>query len=513
VNEGTEQPRVDARVDYDFAGGNGKLMLQAGYGGTAGILHSGIGPFRIDQGAKLSFWQVTWTKKAMKLQGFMNLLDGTATNMVSIDPTGQPIGLTFAPKTFDVEFGDTQVLGTKNALTYGGNLRLNRFELSIAPGENSRTEGGAYIQDEFVANEHFRIIAGGRIDKFTSIENAVFSPRVAFVFKPVTDQSIRISYNRAYRAPSMVNNHLDTVIATPLPLNQVLSGYGNAIYLVPTTAVGNLDLKEESVDSYEVAYTGYVGKRLLVSAAAYYTEYKDGIYFTPTSYWLTAPPGFPGLGPAPPELVWKGVVAKGILFPSQYTYVTLGTVVNKGVELGLDAILNETFTGFINYAFQSDPIPSFPNMSQTDALREINHPSRHQFNAGISVVEPLFGQLSISHASEAYWQDVLTCATRERRSRTSVNTTFGLKFQDGRYGLGEGDEPGQPDDSTAHLRRFDQAAGRRRIQNDVQVKTDRGSPGFGVRGSEFPCQSGVRSSAVRSPESGVQSSEGSCADC
>ena len=33
-------------------------------------------------------------------------------------------------------------------MTYGGNLRFNSFDLSIAPDAENRTEGGAYIQDE-----------------------------------------------------------------------------------------------------------------------------------------------------------------------------------------------------------------------------------------------------------------------------------------------------------------------------------------------------------------------------
>ena len=44
------------------------------------------------------------------------------------------------------------------------------------------TEGGGYVQDEFVANKYFRLVTGARVDKFSSIDSAVFSPRVAFLF-------------------------------------------------------------------------------------------------------------------------------------------------------------------------------------------------------------------------------------------------------------------------------------------------------------------------------------------
>ena len=121
------------------------------------------------------------------------------------------------------------MLGTKNALTYGGNLRYNRFHLSIAPGETQRTEGGGYIQDEFVANDHFRFVAGGRVDKFQFHRGRRCSRRAWLsCSSPTAAQSIRVSYNRAYRAPSMVNNDLDTTIGTALPLSQINPGYGNA---------------------------------------------------------------------------------------------------------------------------------------------------------------------------------------------------------------------------------------------------------------------------------------------
>ena len=189
------------------------------------------------------------------------------------------------------QLGDTRVVHAKHVLTYGGNLRFNNFNLTIAPPKDTRTEGGAYVQDEFMMSEMFRVVAGARVDKFSSIDSAVFSPRVAVVMKPTTDQSVRASYNRAFRAPSMVNNQRNTTVATAIPLGLINAGYGSAIYQLPTTATGNLDLKEESIDAFEVAYTANIRQRATVSAAFFYTKYKDGIYFTTVETWgATTPP-------------------------------------------------------------------------------------------------------------------------------------------------------------------------------------------------------------------------------
>ncbi len=97
-------------------------------------------------------------------------------------------------------------------LTYGGNFRHNTFDISIAPGGDDRNEGGGFLQDEIFLGDHFRWVVGGRVDKFSSIDDAVFSPRTTFMVKPDAAQTFRVSFNRAFRAPSFINNNIETTI-------------------------------------------------------------------------------------------------------------------------------------------------------------------------------------------------------------------------------------------------------------------------------------------------------------
>ena len=426
VNEGTKQPKFDARLDRDFKDG-ARLTMAGGTAATSGIMATGIGPFKIDSGTMLSFGKIGYTNKAFHVQAFMNALDGNAPNLLSVDAAGNPVQFKFVTKTFDLEAGDSRALG-KNVVTYGGNIRANKFHLTLAPGETSRTEGGGYLQDELFINDYLRLNVGVRGDKFSSISKLVVSPRTAIVIKPASDQTLRLSYNRAFRAPSMVNNNLDITISNELPLAAVNAGLvanrlpalfsATSVFRVPTLASGNKDLTEEHVDAFEVSYTGKISERTLLSAAYYVNKTANSIFFTvKENYALTAPPtgwmSIPQwslLGPAGPTvagLMWGGV-QRSANFPKEYTYKNLGKETNKGLELGLDSAVGEDVTYYINYSYQSQPVPAFPGMTAAQALAEVNLPAKHRFNFGItSSIGRLFYSMNASFVGKAYWQDVL----------------------------------------------------------------------------------------------------------
>ena len=151
---------MDARIDYDFPDGR-KLTFSGGVAGTEGIMHSGIGPFDIDSGTLMGYGKVNFTRRGFRAGFFTNILDGDARNLLTRTPTNEPIGFNFKTKTFDLELGNVTTFGQRHAVSYGGNLRFNRFEMSLAPLADDRTEFGVYAQDEIFINEQFRWVVGG----------------------------------------------------------------------------------------------------------------------------------------------------------------------------------------------------------------------------------------------------------------------------------------------------------------------------------------------------------------
>lgn len=390
-NTGTSQPKFDGRVDYELTDG-GRLTVAGGVAGTEGIIHTGIGPFDVDSASRLGYATVRYSKGGRRIAFFTNLLHGDAANLLTRGVNGLPVELGFDSKTFDVEASDVRAIGTRHALTYGGNFRHNAFDITIAPDAEDRNEGGAFVQDEIFLSNHFRWVIGGRIDKFSSIDSAVFSPRTTLMYKPAADQTFRVSFNRAFRAPSLINNHLDIGILTPITLPVV------GQFLLPTQATGNPDLEEETLTAFEIGYTGVVAPRTTVSAAVYWNNTDGSIAFTPVAFYSPAspPPGWP----FPPAAVQPNT------FPSRYTYLNLGTVKDKGIELGVDSALNTFLSVFVNYSYQWMPeIEDFP---AGVTINDINWPAKNRFNIGANVnYENWFGNVSVNYTDEAYWQDVL----------------------------------------------------------------------------------------------------------
>ena len=422
MNMGTSQPKFDGRVDYDMAGG-GTMTFSGGVAGTEGIIHSGIGPFDISSDSRMTYFTTRYQKDGRRVAFFANLLDGNAMNLLARGPTGRPLPLVFDTRTFDVEASDVRVVGTSHVLTFGGNFRRNTFDISLAPVGDDRNEGGGFVQDELFFGDHFRWVVGGRLDKFSSIGNAVFSPRTTFMVKPDPSQTFRISFNRAFRAPSFINNYIDTTILNDINLGALSPALASFVF--PIRAVGNPDLRQETMTAYEVGYTGVIRNRATISASVYWNITDDGIYFTPSAFYTpVAPP--PGL---PPQLV--GVLASlnpPVLLPSRFTYLNLGTIKDKGVELAVDAAVSRYVNVFTNYSFQAMPVAT--NLPQGTTINDINWPAKNRFNTGFDFSRSrLFGNLAVSYTGEAYWQDVLDAryaATTE--AYTLFNGAFGLRW-------------------------------------------------------------------------------------
>ena len=128
-NAGTSQPKFDARVDQEINGG--RVTYQGGVAGSSGVIHTGIGPFEIQQGSYIGYGKVSYQRQALKVNAFANLTDVEAPNLLLADPTTQkPLQLNFSTETYDLEIGDSLAAGTKQVFTFGATCGVT---ISISP--------------------------------------------------------------------------------------------------------------------------------------------------------------------------------------------------------------------------------------------------------------------------------------------------------------------------------------------------------------------------------------------
>jgi outer membrane receptor for ferrienterochelin and colicins len=114
-------------------------------------------------------------------------------------------------------------INEKNGLTYGLDyLYTNPKSEGTINGrhedDDDVTEIGGYVQYDGRFTDKWNFVAAARLDDHSRLEDLIFSPRAAIVFKPTPERSIRASFNRAFSTPNTLNLFLD-IAAQPVPIS------------------------------------------------------------------------------------------------------------------------------------------------------------------------------------------------------------------------------------------------------------------------------------------------------
>ena len=240
-----------------------KLSFSGGVAGTEGIMHTGIGPFDINSGSMMAYGRVELPAEGAP-RGRRSADASTATRRTCM--TRDPLGRVHPVRLQDehdrrraVERRRRSPRATSSR--YGGNLRYNTFDLSIAPRSDNRTEFGVYAQDEIFLSNHFRWTVGARVDRFDYLDDFVFSPRTAFLIKPQENQTFRALLQP--RLPVAVGHQ-------QFPRRDADRADQPRRCSAPRSPAGSIRCRsgpwatristETSLDAYEVGYTGVVAR-------------------------------------------------------------------------------------------------------------------------------------------------------------------------------------------------------------------------------------------------------------
>ena len=202
--------RLDFRPSDDLT-----VIFSGGFNQASNIELTGLGAAQaID--FKSTFLQARLNYKDLFVQGFVNTSDAGDT---FIRRTGQLIIDKSKLLVGQIQHGIE--LGEKQRFTYGFDALLTRPDTEgTINGRNEDddeiNEFGLYLQSETKISEKLKFVAAARVDDHSELEDPVFSPRAAFVFKPDVNQSFRLTFNRAFSTPTTNNLFLDIAAATDL---------------------------------------------------------------------------------------------------------------------------------------------------------------------------------------------------------------------------------------------------------------------------------------------------------
>jgi len=165
-------------------------------------------------------------------------------------------------------------------LTWGGQYRHDivsskrQWLVDRQTGEDIKTDQkGVYGQVDIPIIEQVRLVGAARYDDHDRYDSQ-FSPKAAVLVSPVPDQTFRVSYNRAFKSPSV----LQYGFYFP-DFSAGIGVFGNADGFLIKNAAGTTvrtiaPIEPEKNDTWEVGYKGVLGDRLFLDVTGYRSNFK-----------------------------------------------------------------------------------------------------------------------------------------------------------------------------------------------------------------------------------------------
>src|SRR5687768_6860081 len=178
--------------------------LQGGITNANGIELTGIGAGQVEDW-KYSYAQLRTQFRGWFAQTYLNMSDAGETFLLR---NGSPI--TDKSKVWVSQLQHTANLGAKQTFTYGADYistmpNTSRTINGTREDDDEYNEIGAYLQSETHLHRMLDVVLAGRYDKHSRLEDPVWSPRAAVVFKPAEGHNFRATYNRAFSTPTSLN--------------------------------------------------------------------------------------------------------------------------------------------------------------------------------------------------------------------------------------------------------------------------------------------------------------------
>ncbi|HEX6910203.1 MAG TPA: TonB-dependent receptor, partial [Longimicrobium sp.] len=249
------------------------------------------------------------------------------------------------------------------------------------------------------------VVAAGRYDTHENYD-AQFSPKAGIVVRPVEGQNFRVTYNRAFKSPTI----LQTSFHIP-DWNAITTIYGNTRGFSVRRPDGTVfreyaPLEPEQNTTWEFGYKGVLGDRVFVDVAHYRSEYEN--FMSPLA--VIGDPLAAGLAGQPVGTAVWAYDADGNRINNtlgnpalMLTYYNLGRASLTGTDAGLNVVVTPKINirGTLSLIDISD--------TEVETGREestaLNSPElKWTVGAGFQDFGRLTGGFTVRHVDEYYFR-------------------------------------------------------------------------------------------------------------
>lgn len=415
------------RVDKYFEGGP-TLSLEAGYADfeAGGVSVTGIGRVQTTQSER-PYFRANLNTQHWNFIAYYN--DREAPDSRSLG-TGAPLYL-FSDKTYFEVQGNGGFADGKGRVVGGASYSEENFDSTDPQGAQTLVFNeidadftGVFGQLEYDFSDKLRGVFSARYDE-SSLYDSQFSPRVALVFSANAKNTFRFNYGEAFQSPNYSELFLQVPVSLPTTALAPFEGFCAGAEVrcgfdsVPIKALGNSEVEVEEIETIEVGYTGLWGRKVFVTVDYYNSQLTNFIsdlipafdpvlgLINPTFGPYQAPAGLPDdvaaallaslSAFAPPTLTNDPVT--GLALINAVSYTNFGEVDTQGVEIGLNANLNDNWRLDFTYNWFDFDIKEELQASTLEA----NAPE-NQFGLALSYVADKFdASIKYRHVDGFFW--------------------------------------------------------------------------------------------------------------
>jgi iron complex outermembrane receptor protein len=426
----TDRVWANGELRYDIAR---RTQISLG-GGIVNGDHTVQGFSRLNQVTiRDSFQSHTYatltTPVGLRVQAFWNRFHPSQASAAAVTPGAIDLQ---SPGTFqdavegNVEWNGEVDLLVPQRLTLGGGYRFKSIKnWDWADADHTQNHFALYVQDVLQLTEELKLQVSARMDKHPVLDSLQFSPRGSLVYRFLENQSVRVTAGRAFRGPAFTESYLEVQNGTQF---RGISAWG----------VGNLNLKPEAINSYEIGYTNQATDYFALEVNAYFNQIKDLMFFTEIDQFTVSDFADPGNDLAKFDDATSSFPISTLRFVNERT-----TYRQVGGELGVRLFPVDGLDVYTNYSIH-DTSPDDAAEIEEVRRRE-QQTSLHKVNAGLQY-RAKFGldtSLDVHWYSDQVWVEQVSDVQRgvafqafEVPSFTLINGRVGYRFLGDRLDIG-----------------------------------------------------------------------------